>query len=385
MPIVFVHGVNNRDGEAYRENELARNALLREFVAPALGLPPDELDITSPYWGQFGVEFAWKMAVLPNPSDAFESFGTDADAEARGRVAGLLAEQRSDGDIVAEAQRDFAAAVDLLYASALAGATSKEEARDLAHSYRLAAEYAERTPKPAWVATATPGNFADQLDHEAAASQEERFGAGGILGSLKEGVLRLFNAAPDAASEVAGRLLRKKLNATITRFAGDAFVYLARRGTQAAPGPIVTEVMQALRNANAKRTAQDDKLVVIAHSFGGEILYDILTHFDAGLPVDCLITVGSQVGLFEEMKLYLASRPNVPPNPPTGRVPRPASVGCWLNVFDTNDVLSYRLEPVIDKVSDFHYDTGYSTLSAHGGYFLRPSFYRRMAARLSQG
>ena len=38
MPIVFVHGVNNRDGEAYRENEKSRDAFLKEIVAPALGL-----------------------------------------------------------------------------------------------------------------------------------------------------------------------------------------------------------------------------------------------------------------------------------------------------------------------------------------------------------
>ena len=38
MPIVFVHGVNNRDGEAYRENEQARDAFLKEIVAPTLGV-----------------------------------------------------------------------------------------------------------------------------------------------------------------------------------------------------------------------------------------------------------------------------------------------------------------------------------------------------------
>ena len=53
-------------------------------------------------------------------------------------------------------------------------------------------------------------------------------------------------------------------------------------------------------------------------------------------------------------------------------------------MFDTNDVLAYRLEPVVAGVSDFVYDTGYSALGAHGGYFERPSFYRRLAARLAQ-
>lgn len=385
MPIVFVHGVNNRDGEAYRENEAGRNGFLREIVAPALGLAPAKLRILSPYWGKFGVEFAWNMAVLPNPGDKFESFGGDAESEALGRVAGLLAESQASGDIVADAQQDFAATVDLLYASAMAGAKSEDEARDLARSYLLSAEYAHKNPQPAWVATATPDNFADQLNYAADASQEESFGAGGILDSLKEGLSRLVNAAPDATTAFAARLLRKKLNTTVTRFAGDAFVYLAHRGTKDAPGAIVKTVLDALRDARAARTADDDKLVVIAHSFGGEIMYDILTHFDPTIQVDCLITVGSQVGLFEEMKLYLASRPDLPPDPPAGHIARPPSVAHWFNVFDTNDVLSYRLEPVVNGVSDFHYDTGFSSLSAHGGYFMRPTFYKRMAARLSEG
>ena len=383
MPIVFVHGVNNRDGEAYRENEDGRNGFLREIVAPALGMKPDKLRIFSPYWGKFGVEFAWNMAVLPNPGDKFESFGRESDALMR--VAGLLAESKATGDIVADAQSDFEATVDLLYASAMAGATSEEQARDLARSYLVSAEYANKGPRPDWVATATPDNFVDQLNYAADASQEESFGAGGILDSLKEGLSRLVNAAPDATTAVAGRLLRKKLNTTVTRFSGDAFVYLARRGTKEAPGDIVKTVLEALRNAQDARRNDDDKLVVIAHSFGGEIMYDILTHFDPTIQLDCLITVGSQVGLFEEMKLYLESRADLPPNPPAGRVARPPSAARWLNVFDSNDVLSYRLEPVVSEVSDFHYDTGFSPLSAHGGYFMRPSFYKRMAARLSAG
>jgi hypothetical protein len=385
MPIVFVHGVNNRDGEAYRENEQARDGFLKEIVAPALGMKPNKLQVLNPYWGKYGVQFAWGMAVLPNPSAEFEAFGKDAEAEARGRVAGLLAESHANGNIVDMARKDFRTAIDLLYASAMAGAETEEEARDLAKSYELAIAYAEANPQPAWLADAEPSNFADRLNHAARASDVESFGAGGILDSLKEGVSRLFNAAPDATTEVAGRLLRKKLNATITRFAGDAFVYLDNRGTVDKPGPIVGTVLADLRKASAISKTEGEPLVVIAHSFGGEIVYDILTYFDPGIAVDCLITVGSQVGLFEEMKLYKVSSPTLPPNPPGERVVRPASLKRWLNVFDTNDVLSYQLEPVVDGVSDFHYDTGYSSFGAHGGYFMRPSFYKRMAKRLAQG
>jgi hypothetical protein len=382
MPIVFVHGVNNRDDEAYRENEAARDGFLREIVAPALGLTPRTLRILNPYWGKYGVKFAWGLAVVPNPEDIFEHFGADPESVARARVAGLLAESGTSGDLVAEARQDLARSVEVLYASAMAGARSEEEARDLAKSYVRSAQYAAQNPRPPWLATATPGNFVDQLDNAADASGEESFGAGGILSALKEALSRAANALPADASELAVRLFRKSLNATVSRFAGDAFVYLKDRGTKESPGPIVKEVHDALRSARAMHATGDDRLIVIAHSFGGEIVYDIATYFDPDLSIDCLITVGSQVGLFEEMKLYAASRKDLPPDPPKGHLPRPPAIKRWLNVFDTNDVLSYRLDPVIREVDDFYYDTGFSTLSAHGGYFMRPSFYTRVAARL---
>ncbi|EJE48775.1 hypothetical protein PMI14_06776 [Acidovorax sp. CF316] len=391
MPIVFVHGVNNRDGEAYRENQNARDGFLKEYVAPALGLKADNLSVTSPYWGEFGVAFAWRMAVLPNPSDEFESFGKDEEAEAHGRVVGILAESHENANILELAKTDLAEAVDLLYASSMAGATSEDEARDLARSYELALAYAIANPHPEWVSTAGKDNFADSLTIASKAKDVESFGpVGSVLDSLKEAMSRLVGAIPDVTTAVAGKLLRKKLNATVTRFAGDAFVYLSGRGTVDAPGPIVRSVLDALREAHAKRT-EEDKLVVIAHSFGGEIVYDILTYFDPTLTIDCLITVGSQVGLFEEMKLYKVSDPKVPRIDAKGkvvegdRVTPPQCIKRWLNVFDTNDILGYQLAPVFDGVSDFQYDTGYSSLGAHGGYFMRPSFYKRLATRLTKG
>jgi len=385
MPVVFVHGVANRDGEAYRENQLARDGFVREIVAPALSISADAFSLFSPYWGKYGAEFAWNMAVLPNPGDKFESFGADLESEAHGRVVGLLAESTASANFVADARKDFGAAVDLLYAAAMAGVESESEARDLAKSYIASADYAEKNPHPTWLANVTQDNFVDQLNYVVDENSEESFGAGGILDSIKEGLSRIVNAGPDVASGASVRLLRKKLNSAVTRFAGDAFVYLARRGTMNSPGPIITTVLDDLRKAHSARKTGDDKLVVIAHSFGGEIIYDIATYFDPSIAIDCLITVGSQVGLFEEMKLYVVSRTNVPANPPAGRVVRPSSVKRWLNVFDTNDVLSYRLEPIVEEVSDYCYDTGFSSFSAHSGYFMRPSFYKRMAARLSKG
>lgn len=83
MPIVFVHGVNNRRDDGYRENEAARNGFLRDIVAQALKLPPGKLTILSPYWGGDAAKFAWNMAVMPDSDEEFESFGADPEADAQ--------------------------------------------------------------------------------------------------------------------------------------------------------------------------------------------------------------------------------------------------------------------------------------------------------------
>ena len=385
MPIVFVHGVNNRVGDGYQDNQAGRDEFLREVVAPSLGLTPKGLHIENPYWGGHGVQFAWSMAVLPDAEESYEKFGAKGEDEAFERTVELVASSKPfAGSVVARAKTDLEGTLDLLYGAALAGATARDDANDVAKAYLEALAYVQSKPDLAWLDTANDNNFADLLNHEVYAGEGESFGAGGLLDKLKEGLSRLVQAAPDVGTELLNKLARKSLNAKITRFTGDAFVYLAKRGTPGSPGNIVDEVMKSLVRADTvrKESASDTKLVVIAHSFGGEIMYDILTRFMPDLTVDCFITVGSQVGLFEEMKLYLASDPKIPLHYPDGKVPRPSNVKRWLNVFDMNDVLSYRVNPVFDGTDDFMYETGYSTIQAHGGYFLRPSFYSRLATRL---
>jgi len=122
---------------------------------------------------------------------------------------------------------------------------------------------------------------------------------------------------------------------------------------------------------------------VVGHSLGGLLAYDTLTHYAPDITVDHFITVGSQVALFEEMTLCRASQVGVPANPPGDRLDRPKNIRQWINVYDTNDVFSFRAEAVFKGVEDYRFDTGYGLLQAHGGYFARPSFYRRLASRLA--
>jgi len=381
MPIVFIHGVNNRDGSEYRDNVRSRNAFLREYVMRELGLDPDTARIINPYWGDAGIDFRWGLAVVPTPEQQYESFGMGDAAESY-EVMQLAAREVGAKSIVEVARRDFLAAIDLVFGAGVALAEDDNAAREIARRYRATVVYATEHPNPVWLDTATDDNFVDQLDYEASPAGLESFGAG-IVDCLKEGMGRLKNALPAVGTDLAARLWRKDLTSSLARFIGDVFQYLKHRGEKDEPGPILQRVLAPLREAAAARRSGDDKLIVIAHSFGGEVVYDILTHFDTSLEVDVLITVGSQVGLFEEMKMFHASDETVG-GKNIGKVPRPAKLKRWLNVFDTNDFVSYQAEPVFDGVQDFAYETGYGGRTAHSGYFLQPSFYARLATRLKQ-
>lgn len=81
MPLVFVHGVSNRDTPEYGDNQLARDAFLREHVICRLGLDPHNVWILNPYWGDNGVNFRWGNASLPESFDSMETFGTGLDSK----------------------------------------------------------------------------------------------------------------------------------------------------------------------------------------------------------------------------------------------------------------------------------------------------------------
>ena len=119
---------------------------------------------------------------------------------------------------------------------------------------------------------------------------------------------------------------------------------------------------------------------------GGQIVYDAITHFLDRDPayrdvrIDFWCATASQVGSFEEIKLFLASDPAYKTGHP---VPFPAAhLGVWWNVWDHNDFLSFTARDIIAQIDDGPYDSGNSLLAAHGGYLERPSFYRALAAKL---
>lgn len=400
MPIVFVHGVNNRREDPEFDQGVERNkGFLKDILASQIGLEPAKLSMFFPYWGGHGVKFRWKQASVPSGSDVVESLSLHEVGPGSGDYEMWIGEARyqygpgqvSFGQI--SRSRSFEEAIDLVWDTASAVVKPVTGYAEVTDAYIASLVYAKANPAPQW-ALQTPSlsneaflsrlvqEIQPQLDAEAGEAHES-LGLKDWLQSLKEAASRLGSLPSDATTAALVGVGRKSVHEKASRFLGDIFVYLSERGTKNAPGPIVRDVVADLDKAVAAKQPGDNKLVVIGHSLGGVILYDILTYFRPDLKFDVFATIGSQVALFEEMTLYRASNAAIPPSPPEDLLDQPMSVGKWLNVFDTNDVFSFKAGTVFKGPTDFKFDTGYGLLQAHGGYFARPSFYKRLGVRLS--
>ncbi|MFY3457780.1 hypothetical protein A9G00_33865 [Achromobacter xylosoxidans] len=395
MPFVFVHGVNNRRDADYDREEQVRAAFLREIVAPAIGINAQH-PIFSPYWGDDGVNFWRNLAVIPQGNEV-ETFGA-VDNELPPSLCIAVADgavQTGDTlDVVARRRPDIA--IDLLFDAVIQEAQSEADILAVARAYQLAQVRLDNTAAP-WLAQSTKDDVLDLVFDVVSplklGGKNETFGGTRIWEMLEEGAKRLKLLAQDQLSHAIMGPLRRRLTRKIATFIGDACRYLAERGDGTTPGPIASRVLQSLRQASDLAHMKNEPLVVISHSFGGEIVYDILTHYaeGSGLEVDAWVTVGSQVGLFEEMSLLWTSPGRTDRKAiPSEAIASPKCVKRWLNIVDTNDVLGFLVLPtftgaVPNTVHDFTYNTGHPVTGSHSGYFKWPSFYRRLAQRIGEG
>jgi hypothetical protein len=174
-------------------------------------------------------------------------------------------------------------------------------------------------------------------------------------------------------------------------FLGDALHYLATRGEAPRPGPIPARVLAALAEARVNQQARGgEPLVVVSHSLGGVILYDVVTHFLPRMPeyapihIDHWTSISSQIGIFEEMKLLLASDARYGPDNP---VPFPDRrfLGQWWNVWDPHDFLSFSLQQIINEVDDGQFNSGLSLAGAHMACLKMSSFYALLGQKVAAG
>jgi len=376
MPIVFVHGVAQRNQKQFGAGV---EVFLREYVAPCLNAAsPDSVVVESAYWGRLGAAYAWKGASVPAPFARQMGAGEAelAIAASIADVPSLVKQGDDEADAVANelmSAQPRTTVVDPL-AILTPAVAEKIIKRDKALGNGLGADMAAASQG------VIPGRVQDTINE----------------------ALERFEGSPGALMSRVLRLVRGPVNATVTRFLGDIFVYLNGRtkgrsvesdlrnkGVDEDPGAIPQAVLDVLLRAG--NAAPGEPLVVLSHSMGGQIMYDIVTYFlpklkarDPGkwgnLTITFWAAAACQVGLFEEMKLFKASSADYSAAK-GNKVPGPSKelVGYWWSIWDPNDFLSYKTADIFERVDDYKFDGGVSVLAAHGAYLVRPSFYRKMA------
>ncbi|MEA3044772.1 MAG: hypothetical protein QOH47_2610 [Sphingomonadales bacterium] len=407
MSIIYVHGVKVRSkvhGEKLGDS-------FRRWLGPKLsvnGAPPGYEPV---YWGDLAARFRWNLESRPKTkvlgmgaSSQFAGLGSLREASARSRLddaptpaaigpvldgpalpTGQSTPQLST--VPRERRADFLADLYLAVRPTDPGVDPIIEIDELAGLASAASAVADK-----WDAlVAREPNDASRAQRligavDAILSGEEFIAMGGVRDWITRSGETLRRAAGwpgDAISTIFAEL-RPTLHEFIAYFVGDVFTYLIERGDRSNPGPIPRQLLVALRRAKARKDQTGEKIVIVSHSMGGQIVYDVLTQFApaddvlASLAVDHWITCGSQVSLFAEMRLFLGQAERIDDE----KLQRPASAAAWTNFYDLNDLVGFIMAPVFEGVTDREYDTGYGLAFAHTGFLARPSFFEAMAARI---
>lgn len=375
--LLFVHGVATRAGKEY---DIAVAARDRRFAERAFA--GHKLTIKNTYWGKFGAAPQWNLACIPPMSGRTVDLGTDEE------------EAPEDGSALLRAARaDFPAVVAALSVEELTQLETDGNAKTLVAAecfWAAAADYARRSPDPAWLQTVQDdAEFVAELGRQVAPLVKEA--DLGILDPIADAAKRLGGAISNWVNAPIARIGREKVSPAVAVFIGDVFRYLH----DAQPRHDIRKAVTDDLVASAKTAHDaDEPLVVMGHSMGGVILYDLLSDPDVmedvearlghRLLIDLFMTIGSQVALFEELKAFSASDParSAQAKPPLDRAVRPAPAARWWNAYDRMDVLSFIAEPVFADVKDFEVDTIAGVRSAHGAYFTNMVFYQRLGKRM---
>lgn len=92
----------------------------------------------------------------------------------------------------------------------------------------------------------------------------------------------------------------------------------------------------------------DEPLVIVGHSLGSVVAYDLLTRWDPGRRVEGIVTTGSPLGL-PAVQRHLLGHGGISPAPVPG--PVPARAGAWVNGYDVRDVVAI-LNPLAPNLAE---------------------------------
>jgi hypothetical protein len=399
MPIIFVHGVATRDQNASRQRV---EPFLKRYIAPEIAADPDHVKLFFPYWGNVGAGFAWDG--ISRPRSSIFGMGGETEALPSERAIALAAFSHSLAELPVS-NRDNTATGGLAPAGPNSAGDvtgplprlkdlTPEQLSDVIATVILSQPQADEQQQIQIILVAdavvhAPNTFtklARCLDTQSELTLLQQL----ILDSDRLG--ETLNRSVGLPGFVATRVLtevRRPLNDFVTLFFGDVFKYLNARGNASALGEIPQIVLAELDEAIAIQQRTGEPIVVLSHSMGGQIVYDLVTHFLPNLPqyqnarIDFWCATASQVGFFEELKLFLESKEEFSRNA-GNLVPHPDCIhlGHWWNVWDPNDFISYSAKDIIADVDDAAYDSGMGAIRAHGGYLERPSFFWSFAEKI---
>jgi hypothetical protein len=410
MSIIYIHGVKVRSPD----HGVALGKPFARWLAPKLAIDAATVEYIPVYWGDVAARFRWCLTSRPKTpilraggADAFAGLGSLREAGARtpldavaptaplaGPVLGRPAAPAAPvappvASVPRERRADFIA--DLYLAVHPRRKPGEDPIAEDTHVAPLADAAAEVAGQ--WDAIVASEGSDAMRAARLVSEVEKRLTGGGVVAqggftdwmiAAGEAVRRAAVWPGDAVSTVFAEL-RPVVNEFVAYFIGDVLAYINERDAAGAVGTVPRRVLDALRRAHQRKRDTGEKIVVVTHSMGGQLLYDALTFYALhdsglhGLEVDHWLSCGAQVSLFAELCLFKGQPTNAAA---PAKLPRPASARAWTNFYDFNDLVGFIMAPIFDGVTDKQYDTGYGLAFAHTGYLGRPSFFEAMAAEL---
>lgn len=330
--------------------------------------PTDEVQALAALWELLATDpdFEWReLTGAPAPGGFIDAAMAEAQKKFPMRIAALGSLQAALQQLPDEAERaaDWQAACERVAQSvalkaALAG-TKKIDAR-LRHAAAraCAAQWqhrraAEGLPLPA--AAARDALVQTLFDELGGAD------AGRVTDWVKD---RFAGAVKRWATDKARRERDVLFNAAYPA-AGDILLY------QAHGEAIRAEIARAIRDAGGE-------LVLLAHSLGGIACVDLLVleHFPN---VQALVTFGSQAPLLYELgALHSLPLHGRRPPPTEQRLP-PTFAPTWINVYDRDDLLSYKAAPIFKpRARDLQARSGAPFPDSHSAYWTQAAVWQEL-------
>jgi hypothetical protein len=225
-----------------------------------------------------------------------------------------------------------------------------------------------------------PGDFANWVRSTVRAVHDN---AEAVVNQVKDNTI---NKALRGSSLILLQNHRKAMSRKALLFFGDVFEYL-QRGRETKSDSISSTVATDIEHAYATSKKHNEPLVIVTHSFGSMILYDLLT--SNRLPdvnVDLWVSAGAQVSLFAEMRLYASSASREDASYGKATLGKPKQVEKWINFYDAADIFSYLMVPVFGDtaVADEPFRHNANIKTAHGDYFAQPAFYKQVLEEIEK-